>query len=94
VPDARHERELAMLRAEVETLRLQRRGLLRATGAAAVFVARLDSHTLPESTFDAVDVLAGALDALPEETLRDAIELIRREAGGNLSRADEDHGDD
>ena len=93
MPDAKHERELAMLRAEVETLRLERRGLLRATGAAAVFVARLDSHTLPESTFDAVDVLAGALDALPEETLRDAIELIRREAGGNLSRADGDHDD-
>jgi hypothetical protein len=91
VPEFEHDREVARLRAEVEALQNERRGLLRTTGAAAVFVARLDSHTLPESTFDAVDVLAGALSALPEQTLRDAIELIRSEAGATLSRGgDED----
>jgi len=94
VPDSKQEREVAMLRAEVETLRSERRLLLRTTGAAAVFVARLDSHTLPESTFDAVDVLAGALNALPEDTLRDAIELIRNEVGESLSGHGDGDGDD
>lgn len=94
MPDTKNERELAVLRAELESLRVERSGLLRTTGAAAVFVARLDSHTLPESTFDAVDVLAAALNALPEETLRDAIELIRKEAGESLSRGDDSQDDD
>ena len=80
---------MAVLQAELEALRAERRDLLRTTGAAAVFVARLDSHTLPESTFDAVDVLAGALNTLSEETLREAIELIRKEAGANFSRSDD-----
>ena len=81
--------EVAYLRAEVEALQTERQTLLRATGAAAVFVARLDSHTLPESTYAAADILAGALNALTEETLRAAIELIRREAGRSLSESDD-----
>jgi hypothetical protein len=90
VPDSEPKQEVAVLRAEVEMLLTERQTLLRATGAAAVFVARLDSHALPESTYDAADILAGALNALPEETLRAAIELIRKEAGRSLS----DGGDD
>ena len=85
MPDSEPNQEVAVLRAEVETLLTERQTLLRATGAAAVFVARLDSHALPESTYDAADILAGALNALPEETLRAAIELIRKEAGRSLS---------
>lgn len=90
MPDSEPNQEVAVLRAEVEMLLTERQTLLRATGAAAVFVARLDSHALPESTYDAADILAGALNALPEETLRAAIELIRKEAGRSLS----DGGDD
>ncbi|HXX10377.1 MAG TPA: hypothetical protein VEK05_02590 [Burkholderiales bacterium] len=76
MPDSDHEREAALLR-RVETLLVERQTLLRATGAAAVFIAKLDNHTLPESTYQAADVLAGVLNALPERTLREAIELIR-----------------
>ena len=90
MPDSEPNQEVAVLRAEVEMLLTERQTLLRATGAAAVFVARLDSHALPESTYDAADILAGALNALPEETLRAAIELIRKEAGRSFS----DGGDD
>jgi hypothetical protein len=90
VPDTEHERKVAILRTEVETLLGERQSLLRAAGAAAVFVAKLDSHALPESTFEAADMLAGALTALPEDTLRAAIELIRKEDGGALSRAGDD----
>ena len=90
MPDSKHEQEVALLRAKVETLLFERQTLLRTTGAAAVFVARLDSHVLPESTYEAADILAGALNALPEQTLREAIELIRKEAGESLSPRDDD----
>jgi hypothetical protein len=90
VPDSETSQEVAILRAEVETLVTERQALLRATGAAAVFVAKLDSHALPESTYDAADILAGALNALPEETLRAAIELVRKEVGRSFSDRDDE----
>jgi hypothetical protein len=76
VPDFDHEGEAALLR-RVETLLVERQTLLRATGAAAVFIAELDNHALPESTYEAADVLANVLNALPERTLREALELVR-----------------
>jgi len=71
--------EVSMLRAEIEMLMGERAGLLRTVGAAAVFVAHMDSKTLPEETYTSADVLAHALNALPEESLRDALEIIRPE---------------
>jgi len=85
-----HEQEVAMLRAEIELLMAERHTLLRTTGAAAIFVAKLDSHALPESTYEAADILASALNDLSEETLRDAIELIRNEGGEALSVRDDE----
>src|SRR4051812_4358624 len=84
------EQDVAMLRAEIEMLMTERHALLRTTGAAAIFVAKLDSHALPESTYEAADILAAALNELSEETLRDAIELIRKEAGETVSIRDDD----
>jgi len=85
------EQEVGMLRAEIEMLMNERHMLLRTTGAAAIFVAKLDSHALPESTYEAADILAAALNDVPEETLADAIELIRKEAGESVSmRGDDD----
>lgn len=71
--------EVSMLRTEIEMLMGERAGLLRTVGAAAVFVAHLDSSVLPEETYTSADVLAHALNALPEETLRDALETVRPE---------------
>ncbi len=89
--EQRHQDELAMLRTKIEMLMSERRNLLRASGAAAVFVAKLDSHALPESTYEAADVLAAALSDLSEETLRDAIELVRKEEGAIVRiRAEDD----
>jgi hypothetical protein len=90
MPDSDHAREIALLQAEIEALKAERRNLLRTTGAAAIFIAKLDSHALPEATYHAADILAGALNALSEEVLRDAIELIRRESGERLSRKRDD----
>ena len=66
-----------MLRAEIEMLMAERQALLRATGAAAVFVANLDSESLPEGTYAVADILAHALNDLTEDTLRDALELVQ-----------------
>jgi hypothetical protein len=66
-----------MLRSEIEMLMNERQSLLRATGAAAVFVANLDSESLPESTYAVADILAHALNQLSEDSLRDALELVR-----------------
>ena len=72
-----HAQEIQMLRSEIEMLMNERQSLLRATGAAAVFVANLDSESLPESTYAVADVLAHALNQLSEDSLRDALELVR-----------------
>jgi hypothetical protein len=72
-----HAQEIAMLRAEIEMLMSERQALLRATGAAAVFVANLDSESLPEDTYAVADILAHALNDLTEDTLRDALELVQ-----------------
>jgi hypothetical protein len=72
-----HAQEIQMLRSEIEMLMNERQSLLRATGAAAVFVAGLDSASLPESTYAVADVLAHALNQLSEDSLRDALELVR-----------------
>jgi hypothetical protein len=82
--DLQREQELAMLRAEIEMMMSERQHLLRATGAAAMFVAKLDTHVLPENTYEAADILAGAINQLPEETLRDAVEEVRKEWGETL----------
>ena len=74
-----HEEEISMLRTEIEMLMGERTRLLRTVGAAAVFVAHLDSSVLPEETYTSADVLAHALNALSEETLNDALETVRPE---------------
>ena len=74
-----HAEEIQLLRAEIEMLMNERKRLLRTAGAAAVFVAKLDSSVLPEETYEAADVLAHALNQLAEESLCDALELVRPE---------------
>jgi hypothetical protein len=78
---ATKEDEIRLLRDEIELLMAERRQLLQVTGAAAVFVANLDTDTLPDEmgTIDAAEMLAEQLNGLPEETLKDALESVRAE---------------
>jgi uncharacterized membrane protein len=72
--------EISMLREEVEILMNERQCLLDTTGAAAVFVANLESTTLlPDAACQAAKVLSCSLNKLPEETLRDALEKVKSE---------------
>ena len=82
---AMKEEEIRLLREELEMLRNERRQLLQVTGAAAVFVANLDTDLLPDEmgTIDAAEMLAEQLNGLSEETLRDALESVRAEVTPN-----------
>lgn len=71
--------EVSMLREEIEILMNERQSLLDTTGAAAVFVANLDSTLLPDSACQAAKILSTALNKLPEETLQDALDKVRPE---------------
>lgn len=78
---AMKEDEVRLLRDEIEMLMNERRQLLQVTGAAAVFVANLDTDNLPDEadTIDAAEMLAEQLNGLTEETLKDALESVRAE---------------
>ena len=78
---AMKEDEVRLLREEIEMLMNERRQLLQVTGAAAVFVANLDTDSLPDEadTIDAAEMLAAQLNGLSEETLKDALESVRAE---------------
>ncbi len=71
--------EAAMLREEFEMMMQERSRLLKVVGAAAVLVANTDAGTLPIAVVDAADQLSEALNALPEETLKDALESVQAE---------------
>lgn len=70
-----------LLREEVEILMSEREALLRVAGAAAVLVANLDETRLPheQDTIDAAEVLSESLNALSEDTLGEALEIVQAE---------------
>ncbi len=68
------QQEIAMLRSEVEILMAERDRLLRAAGAAAMFIAKLDTTSIPKNSYLEADVLAATINALHEETLVDALD--------------------
>ncbi|KXS33566.1 MAG: Uncharacterized protein AWT59_0286 [Candidatus Gallionella acididurans] len=78
---AMNKQEAAMLREEIEMLMQERTRLLKVVGAAAVLVANTDPESLRDETMDAAEMLSETLNALPEETLKDALEAVQAEAG-------------
>jgi hypothetical protein len=76
------DQEITMLREEIELLMRERDMLLRVAGSTAAFVAELDSRILPEMTVDAAELVAESLNALTDETLRDALESVRAHIEG------------
>lgn len=69
-----------MLSKEIEILMFERQRLLKVVGAAAVLVANTDAKVLPEGAVDAAEMLSQTLNALPEETLKDALESVKAKA--------------
>lgn len=71
--------EIELLSKEIEILMNERLNLLRVVGAAAVMVTNSDAQALPPDMVNAAEVLSEMLNALPEETLKDALESVGAE---------------
>ena len=65
-----------MLSEEIEILMAERGKLLRVAGAAAQFVAVMDVRNLPEKVATESEILAESVNALSEDTLKDALNAI------------------
>jgi len=75
-----NKQEVAMLSDEIEILMQERAKLLRVVGAAAVLVANTDPKSFRDEAMDAAEMLSETLNALPEETLKDALDSVHAEA--------------
>ncbi|HUW25913.1 MAG TPA: hypothetical protein VMW07_05225 [Gallionella sp.] len=75
-----NKQEIELLSKEIEILMAERARLLKVAGAAAILVANADAVELPEAALDAAEALSEALNALREETLKDALDSVRAEA--------------
>jgi hypothetical protein len=74
-----------MLSSEIELLMSERARLLRVAGAAAQFVAVMDSRNLPEKVATEAEILAESVNALTEDTLKDALAAITRPAASTTA---------
>ncbi len=74
-----NKQEIELLSQEIEMLMNERAHLLKVVGAAAVLVSGTEARNLPEGWVDAAEALSGALNALPEETLKDALDSVHAE---------------
>lgn len=68
--------EIRLLREEVEMLMSERELLLQIVGASAGLVASLDSNRLPVGAIESADMVSTLVNALPEETLQDALNSV------------------
>ena len=71
-----NKREAELLSQEIEMLMAERDRLLKVVGAAAALVANTSASKLPAEAMDAAELLSELLNALPEETLQDALESV------------------
>ncbi len=67
-----------MLSKEIDLLMAERAKLLRVAGAAAQFVAVMESRNLPETVATEAELLAESVNELAEDTLQDALASITR----------------
>ena len=65
-----------MLSKEIDLLMAERARLLRVAGAAAQFVAVMESRNLPEEVATEAELRAESVNDLPEDTLKDALVII------------------
>lgn len=68
--------KITMLGRELELLMRERQTLLQVVGATAALIASLDSRLLPTGAVKSADLVSSTLNALPDETLRDALAAV------------------
>ncbi len=74
-----NKQEVEMLSEEIEMMMQERARLLKVVGAAAVLVANTDPKSFRDEAMDAAEMLSETLNALPEETLKDALDAVQAE---------------
>ena len=74
-----------MLSKEIEILMAERARLLRVAGAAAQFVAVMDGKRLPETVATEAEILAESVNALAEDTLKEALVAITTTKSGGAA---------
>jgi hypothetical protein len=67
-----------MLRSEIEIMMADREALLRVAGAAAKFVEQVNMAKLPVSAIPLAEAMASNVNALSEDSLKDALESVQR----------------
>jgi hypothetical protein len=82
-----HRREAAasLLGQEIEILMRERQALLQVVGATAALIASLDSRDLPSTSVRAADLAASAINALSDESLRDALAVAHARIEGECA---------
>jgi hypothetical protein len=70
-----------MLRSEIELMMSDREALLRIAGAAAKFVEKVNITKLPVSAIPRAEALASTVNALSEDTLKEALTAIKKSRG-------------
>ena len=81
------DREIQLLRHELELLMGERQVLLSVVGASAALIASLDRKQLPVGAVEAADMVATTLNGLQEETLQDALAAVDAEIEGDSPTA-------
>ncbi|TXI77431.1 MAG: hypothetical protein E6Q43_01110 [Dokdonella sp.] len=76
----RHQgKNIHLLGREIDLLMGERQTLLKIVGASAALIAALDSRALPATAVESADLVATTLNALPDETLSDALAAVHAE---------------
>lgn len=70
--------EVEMLRSEIEILMADRERLLRVAGAAAKFVEKVNIARLPVSAIPLAEAVAANVNALSEDSLREALLAVKK----------------
>ena len=70
--------EVEMLRSEIEMLMADREKLLRIAGAAAKFVEKVNIARLPVSAVPLAEAVASSVNALSEDSLREALLAVKK----------------
>ncbi|MBL8525259.1 MAG: hypothetical protein JNN20_16330 [Betaproteobacteria bacterium] len=70
--------EVEMLRSEIEILMADREKLLRVAGAAAKFVEKVNIARLPVSAIPLAEAVAANVNALSEDSLREALLAVKK----------------
>lgn len=75
-----NKQEVELLAEEIEMLMQERATLLNVAGAAAVLIAHANAQDLPPEVVDAAEKLSEAINALREDTLKDALDAVQATA--------------